>query len=168
MPSRLHYSQQEASQHDVSPVVQSQHSIAAFDAKFQKSSLYCLAVASTKLTLCIYKYKYIYIYTYVYVSEHSILFSSKKKKCPQGERYNIYTWLVRKEKITMHICMFTYMHRRMGTICFLSKSQNFFTLPLAQKWFLQKEKRRTQQLRLKGVICHGKYNIYTQMAKRKG
>ena len=63
------------------------------------------------------------------------------KRCPQGEQYNIYTWLVKKKKITMHICMFIYMHRRMGTICFLSKSQNFFTLPLAQKWFFPKKKR---------------------------
>ena len=64
---------------------------------------------------------------YVYVSEHSILFPSKrnnlnskkkKKRCPQGEQYNIYTWLVKKKKITMYICMFIYMHRRMGTICF--------------------------------------------------
>ena len=36
--------------------------------------------------------------------------------------------------------MFIYMHRRMGTICFLSKSQNVFSLPLAQKLFLQKKK----------------------------
>ena len=39
--------------------------------------------------------------------------------------------------------MFIYMHRRIGTICFLSKSPNFFTLPLAQKWFLPKKKGNT-------------------------
>ena len=87
---------------------------------------------------------------YVYVRGHSILFSSKKetiffKRCPQGEQYNIYTWLVKKKKITGHICMFIYMHRRMGTIRFISKSQNFFTLPLAQKWILQKKKKKGTQ-----------------------
>ena len=44
------------------------------------------------------------------------------KRCPYGEQYNIYAWTVKKKKITMHIYMFIYMHRRMGTICFLSKS----------------------------------------------
>ena len=66
----------------------------------------------------------------------------KKKRCPQGKQYNIYTWLVKKKKITMYICMFIYMHRRMGTICFLSKSQNFFTLPLAQKMVFAKKKKK--------------------------
>ena len=85
---------------------------------------------------------------YVYVREHSILFSSKKetiffKRCPQGEQYNIYTWLVKKKKITGHICMFIYMHRRMGTICFLSKSHNiFFSLPLTQNGFYKNGKRK--------------------------
>ena len=54
----------------------------------------------------------------------------------------------------------------MGTICFLSKSQNFFSLPLAQKWFLQKKKKKRKKKRntvatAEGVICHEKYNIYT-------
>ena len=60
----------------------------------------------------------------------------------------------------MHICMFIYMHRRMGTICFLSKSQNIFTLPLAQKWFLQEKKKGNTIAMAGGVLCHEKYNIY--------
>ena len=58
------------------------------------------------------------------------------------EQYNIYTWTVKKKKITMHICMFIYMHRRIGTICFLSKSQNiffFFFLTFGSKMVFQKK-----------------------------
>ena len=59
----------------------------------------------------------------------------------------------------MHICMSIYMHRRMGTICFLSKSQNIFSLPFAQKWFFAKRK-RNKVATAGGVLCLEKYNIY--------
>ena len=67
-----------------------------------------------------------------------------------------------KEKITMHICMSIYMHKRMGTICFLSKSQNIFSLPLAQKWFFAKKKKKKGNTVAKagGVLYLEKYNIY--------
>ena len=91
----------------------------------------------------------------------------KKKGSFCHEQYNIYTWIVKKEKITMHICMSIYMHKRMGTICFLSKSQNIFSLPLAQKWFFAKKK-GTQQLRLK-VSSALKSTIFTcEWLKEKG
>ena len=63
--------------------------------------------------------------------------------------------------------MSIYMHRRMSTICFLSKSQNIFYLPLAQKWFFAKKKRNTVAT-AEGVLCLEKYNIYMWMAKEKG
>ena len=57
----------------------------------------------------------------------------------------------------------------MGTICFLSKSQNIFTLHLAQKWFLQKKKKKWNTVTTAGGdLYHEKYNIYMWMAKRKG
>ena len=69
-----------------------------------------------------------------------------KKRCPQGEQYNICTWLVKKKKITMHICMFIYKHRRMGTICFLSKLQNFFFFAFGSKMvFAEKKKKRKKK-----------------------
>ena len=70
----------------------------------------------------------------------------------------------------MHICMSIYMHKRMGTICFLSKSQNIFSLPLAQKWFFAKKKKKkgTQYLRLE-VSSTLKSTIFTcEWLKEKG
>ena len=62
----------------------------------------------------------------------------------------------------MHICMSIYMHKRMGTICFLSKSQSIFSLPLAQKWFFAKKKKKKGNTVSKagGVLYLEKYNIY--------
>ena len=40
----------------------------------------------------------------------------------------------------------------MGTICFLSKSQNVFSLPLAQKLFLQKKKKMNIVATVGGVF----------------
>ena len=50
----------------------------------------------------------------------------------------------------------------MGTICFLSKSQNIFSLPLAQKWFFAKKKKKKGNpvATAEGVFCHEEYNIY--------
>ena len=49
----------------------------------------------------------------------------------------------------------------MGTICFLSKSQNIFTLHLAQKWFLPKKKKKWNTVTTAGGdLYHEKYNIY--------
>ena len=79
----------------------------------------------------------------------------------------------------MHICMFTYMHRRMGTICFLSKLQNFFFFAFGSKMvFAEKKKRKkkkkekkekgTQQLRLE-VSFAMKSTIFTcEWLKEKG
>ena len=42
--------------------------------------------------------------------------------------------------------MFTYMHRRMGTICFLSKLQNFFFFAFGSKMvFAEKKKRKKKK-----------------------
>ena len=97
-------------------------------------------------------------------------FSKKKKKNTTAtakgvlchEQYNIYTWTVKKKKITIHICMFIYMHRRMGTICFLSKSQNiFFFFAFGSKVVFAQKKKRKILVTTGGVLCHEKYNIYT-------
>ena len=61
----------------------------------------------------------------------------------------------------MHICMSIYMHRRMGIVFFLSKSQNTFSLPLAQKcFFAKKKKKRNKVATAGGVLCLEKYIIY--------
>ena len=69
----------------------------------------------------------------------------------------------------MHICMFTYMHRRMGTICFLSKLQNFFFFTFGLKMvFTRKKKKGTQQLRLE-ISFAMKSTIFTrEWLKEKG
>ena len=95
----------------------------------------------------------------------------KKKNSFCHKQYNIYTWTVKREKITMHICMSICMHRRMGTIFFLSKSPNIFSLPLAQQWFFEKKKKKkkgTQQLWLE-VSSALKSTIFTcEWLKEKG
>ena len=67
----------------------------------------------------------------------------------------------------MYICMSIYMHRRMGTICFLSKSQNIFSLPFAQKWFFAKRKRnKVARLEVSSAL---KSTIFTcEWLKEKG
>ena len=58
----------------------------------------------------------------------------------------------------------------MGTICFLSKSQNFFTLPLAQKMvFAKKKKKREHSSYGKRVSFTMKSTIFTcKWLKEKG
>ena len=124
--------------------------------------------------MCIYIYIYIYVcickWTLFVLSfkKETKLKKKKKKGCPQGEQYKIYTWIVKKKKITMHICMFIYMHRRMGTICFLSKSQNFLLCLWLKDGFYKKKKKKEHTATAGGVFCHEKYNIYMWMVKRKG
>ena len=117
-----------------------------------------------------YTYVSIHVYTYTQINEHYFIakhffsppfwliksflqkrnkfikLKKKEKKKEKGFLKVNNTMFThgqsKRKKITMHICVFICMHRRMGTICFLSKSQNFFTLPLAQKWFLQKKKKK--------------------------
>ena len=68
----------------------------------------------------------------------------------------------------MHICMFIYMHRRMGTICFLSKSQNFLLCLWLKDGFYKKKKKRNTQLRLEESFAM-KSTIFTcEWLKEKG
>ena len=64
----------------------------------------------------------------------------------------------------MHICMFIYMDRRMGNICFLSKSQNFLLCLWLKNGFMQKRKKKKKKgnpvATAEGVFCHEEYNIY--------
>ena len=52
------------------------------------------------------------------------------------------------------------MNRRMGTICFHSKSQNFLLCLWLKNGFMQKKKKGNLVATAGGVLCHEKYNIY--------
>ena len=55
----------------------------------------------------------------------------------------------------------------MGTICFLSKSQNFLLYLWLKNGFME-EKKKKKVATAGGVLCHEKNNIYIRMAKIKG